>query len=587
MLTDVDFSMYGIYNEADKKLVIKFLESRNITTPAQVEQVFNPSADDELDIMQAKDATLWMSKLFDLSNTVITIVGDYDGDGIMASTVARQGLTALGVGTVLHQYVPVREDGYGLSAVSVDKLMATYPDTQTILTVDNGVVAYDGVHRAKELGLHVLVTDHHLGAEQATDADAVVDINRPDDDFAFKGLSGTAVIWKLLLAYAKTVASPQVVAFINNMSDYVGISTVTDIMPVRGENRYYIKQALSSINERKRYQWHALFESMAKHKKQEGKHMVDGPYDEEFIGFTLGPMLNAVGRVTGSPEIAYKFFQTEDYSEMLAYADQLYEINKLRQDEVKRFTAMAEDLYQGEAIPDAVLVALPLKIGYAGLVAAKLEEAFNAPVLVAGGTRGIVHGSARSPHWFDLIGAMQTLQDEGLLLQFGGHAAAAGFTIDTQYVDVAQQRLQEIAQETVATMPLDEKPSESVGKPDIDIRLEEQFAQKPQVATDTGLTGGDDLMELADMLNKMAPFGEGFRAPMVRVTDVNFNDAFRMGNEKQHAKVAYGDLSVIAWNVPNEWDRPVSVYGRLSINKFTNYRKQTIITPQVIANKIV
>lgn len=580
MLKDVDLSMYGIYNSAEQELVFRFLESRGITTPQEVENIFNPSVEDAHNIMSANGAKSWLATLFSVRNTNIVIVGDYDADGVMASTVAYQGLKLLGIGHKISQYVPIREDGYGLSSTSVDKLLTEYPDTETIITVDNGVVAYEGVSYAKDRGLTVLVTDHHLGKDEDTLADATVDINRPGDGYPFKGLSGTAVIWKLLQAYARTVANSEVNRQIDNLVDYVGISTITDIMPVLDENRYYVKQALNFMNKRLRTQWQILFTALKNHAEANGKHAYIDNLNEEFIGFTLGPMLNAVGRVTGSPEIAYDFFKTTDLVRMMNDAKSLIEINEQRKAEVAKFADMASDLYDGKQ-PESIVVALPVKIGYAGLIASNLNERFDRPVIVLSGQQGTIHGSARSPMWFNIVEAMQTMADEGLIGQFGGHAGAAGLEMDSSNVNSVQERLDELVEEELDEIASSGKVVEKT-KPDLSLHLETNFAARETIATDFGLAGSDDLVEVADIFDKMRPFGHAFSEPLVRVDDVDFESAFRMGAEKQHAKAKLGNLAVLAWNLDKNHENVESILGTLGINEFRGN-----VTPQIMVKKFI
>lgn len=575
-MNGINLELYGIYDDADKALVMNFLKARHIETAQEVESIFNPSSEDEHDIMIAAGAKVWLANLFSVQNTNIVIVGDYDADGVMASTVAYEGLRLLGIGKTLNQYVPIREDGYGLSKLSVEKLLTQYPDVQTIITVDNGVVAYEGVEFAKSKGLTVLVTDHHLGKTEDTIADAIVDINRDIDNYPFKGLSGTAVIWKLLQAYARTVASSDVVTKINNLIDYVGISTMTDIMPVLDENRYFVREALDSMNKRKRLQWSALFDVLKNHKKLYGTVM-----NEEFIGYTLGPMINAVGRVTGSPELAYRFFRTNNLQEMRNLAEELFQINEQRKEEVKSFAQMASERYDGVS-PDAIIVALPLKIGYAGLVASELNQRFDRPVVVLGGDKGVVHGSARSPKWFNIVEAFDVLYDEGLIAQFGGHAGAAGLEMDVANVDLAQSRMSELVREAMDSMTDTDRADLHKFHSDLNLHLETNFAAVDKVATDFGFAGDDDLIQISDILDKMRPFGQEFEEPVVKIDNVDFVHAKRMGAEKQHAKVPFGGMDILAWNVQNDFDTPKTILGSLGVHEFRGN-----LTPQLIVKRFV
>lgn len=572
----VDLSLYGIYDHADQELVLRFLRARDITTPSQVEQVFNPSVDDEHDMMLADSAQLWMAKLYEAQRTNIVIVGDYDADGVMASTVAYKGLSYLNIGKTLKQYVPIREDGYGLSKKSVDKILTQFPDVETLITVDNGVVAYEGIDYAKAHGLTVLVTDHHLGKDEIANADAIVDINQAFDHYPFKGLSGTAVIWKLLLCYAKVASTPIVVNKINQLIDYVGVSTITDIMPLIDENRYFVKQALHSLNNRLRLHWSVLFDLLDEKNKLYGTEV-----NEEFIGYTLGPMINAAGRVTGSPDLAYRFFRSEDLNELRTLAQELFDTNERRKEEVKSFASLAEDSYDGE-IPDGIMIGLPLKIGYAGLVASNLTQRFDRPAVVMSGRNGVVHGSARSPIWFNIVEAFQTIYDAGLIVQFGGHAGAAGLEIEAKNIPDAQMMLSQLVVNTLAHMTPDEKKQSVSFVPDLTLHIESNFARESRVATDVGFAGKDDLVQVSELFERLRPFGQQFSAPIIKIQQVDFPHARRMGANKQHAKVDFGGLSVIAWNVPEAFDTTKSIVGQLSVNEFRGN-----LTPQVIVDKFI
>ena len=226
-----------------RELINQYLASQDIDK-SELPELLKPTQQLENDPFLIKDSREWLNQLFNHKDDEITVVGDYDADGVLASAVMREGLNILNIGKQVNTYVPTRMDGYGITPVSVQRLMQQFPNTQTIVTVDNGVAAFDGVQAAKDLGLTVLVTDHHLAKPEGLPiADAIVDINRPGDDYPFKGISGTAMAYKMLQAYARII-NPGLSTMIEQLKVLVGISTVTDMMPMRHENRYWVVYAL-------------------------------------------------------------------------------------------------------------------------------------------------------------------------------------------------------------------------------------------------------------------------------------------------------------------------------------------------------
>lgn len=580
----MNLAKYGILSQNTTEIVESFLKHRGIDAD-QVDEIFQPSYRLLNDVTRMENVTKWFNVLSTLKDSNLVVVGDYDVDGIMSAAVAYEGLKVLGIGTNLHKYVPRRELGYGLSVASVDEIMTLYPNTTALLTVDNGVAAFDGVKYAKELGLTVLVSDHHLGATFADNtpndvvADAVVDINRVSDQYAFKGLSGAGMIWKLLVGYAQIVLKDQILTNkVAKLVDLVGISVISDIMPLRNENRLFVTMAISELLQPTRLAWRAFIQVLR------DKKLLYGTIDASTIGFTIAPILNSASRMTGTPQLCYDLFDTDDYQTAYDLVVELIELNTQRKSVSAKLTNDVIDRYANQDDVKAIVVKTDVIAGIAGLIAGRLTEHFECPSIVFGNhvdKDGYVHGSARSTEWFDIYQALKTLEGEGLIVQFGGHAAAAGVTIKPEMVDQIQTRLAQLV--STSLKHVHPKPVH------YDILIEHNYDTiiGDYLSVDGTLVNSDDLVSLVRVFDLMAPFGQGFSAPTVRVDGVTFADARKMGKENQHIKLQAGALDILKWNVGNVYDdvsmrTNVSVVGSLGINEWRgNYK------PQLMADKIM
>lgn len=557
--------------QSTQQILKKYLISKNVSA-SEWDEIINPTEALENDPFLIKDSREWLNQLFNHRDDIITIVGDYDADGILASATMRKGLAILGVGSTLHTYVPTRMDGYGLTPLSVQQLLDQFPDTQTIITVDNGVAAFEGVQEAKNHGLTVLVTDHHLAKDEGLPiADAIVDINRPGDTYPFKGISGTAMAYKMLVAYA-TIISPEYLELIHNLRTLVGISAVTDMMPMRKENRYWTKYALNEvqqdidgvvtphadphigalINALKRK--NALFSRTA---------------DDSIFGFTIGPILNSPSRVTGTPQQAYDFFLEEDPDTMVELAAELFETNKRRKEIIGDVSSKTVNDVQNKLDQGASLYAIASKVqltaGFVGLVAGNLQQAFNTPSVAFSTVSfdgelldkddDVLHGSARSPEGISIVEIMSEMlkRDPDIILGYGGHAAAAGVTILNGQFENFQKMFNDITKELMAKNPATAETTEVDG-----------FIIKPEEVSTA----------LIASIEKMMPFGTGFERPQFIFENIPTTRALRMGSIKQHIKFsAPNNIDIVRWNGSSDYDRKgqpshMTMIGELGLSEY-------------------
>ena len=559
-----------------QNILKKYLISQNVTA-SEWDEIVNPTEDLENDPFLIKDSREWLNQLFNHRNDVITIVGDYDADGILASATMRKGLEILNVGSKLNTYVPTRMDGYGITPVSVQRIKEQFPDTETIVTVDNGVAAFEGVQAAKDNGWSVLVTDHHLAKPDGLPiADAIVDINRPGDTYPFKGISGTAMAYKMLLAYA-TIIAPAYVPMIQDLRTLVGISSITDMMPMRHENRYWVRKALHEVQQDIDgvYTPHSDPHINALLVALKAKHaLYSKTADESIFGFTIGPILNSPSRVTGTPQQAYDFFMETDPEQMAIKAAELFETNKKRKEIVGDLSNTVINEFQqkidnGEEIY-AMATTVPLTSGFVGLIAGNLGSVFAVPSIafstvdfngeILDQPDSILHGSARSPQGISIVEIMTEMQnrDPEVLLGFGGHAAAAGLTIKASKFDDFVTLFNQVTKEITENNAVDSNKAASATPAD------NVFVIKPEEVS----------ISLIKAIDQMVPFGVEFERPQFVFEDVATTRPLLIGNIKQHIKFSIKPrIELVKWNGSSDFvhmGQPshMSVTGELGVSEY-------------------
>jgi len=369
----------------------------------------------------------------------IVIVGDFDADGATSTAVLLTGLKALGFKFVEY-LVPNRfEYGYGLTPPMAE--LAVAQGAELIITVDNGISAIDGVALAKKAGVKVLVTDHHLAGEQLPDADAIVNPNQPGCDFPSKAIAGVGVAFYLLLAlraalreqayFSPTQPEPNLAELL----DLVALGTVADVVPLDSNNRILVHQGLMRIRSGKcRPGIQALIDV--------ANRSSDKLTASDF-GFALAPRLNAAGRLDDM-SLGISCLLAPDLGLARQYAAELDSLNVERraieqsmQTEAQAFLSQLS--FDGTSLPECLcLYRHDWHQGVIGILAGRIKEQFNRPTIVfAQGDAGELKGSARSIsglHIRDLLEEISS-QFPGLILKFGGHAMAAGLTINEERLD--------------------------------------------------------------------------------------------------------------------------------------------------------
>jgi single-stranded-DNA-specific exonuclease len=422
----------------------------------------------------------------------ITVHGDFDVDGVCATALTVSTLRELGA--ECDWFIPNRiEDGYGLSAGNVRRLAER--GTSLLLTVDCGITSVAEVVLAQELGIEVVVTDHHQPAEQLPSCP----ILHPEvSNYPFESLCGTAVAWKLACALRGTEATEDL--------DLVALATVADVVPLVGENRSLVKRGLAELRRGRRLGMRALLAAA----KCEPERL-----DEGDLGFRLAPRINAAGRLYRA-DAGVELFLTEDESRAEAIAVELSRANSERRATEREVDAAAEAARRD--LPDHLREARGLVVaggdwhpGVVGIVASRLVERHHRPtVVVSLAEDGLGRGSGRSIPGFDLLAALEACAEH--LEGFGGHRAAAGLTIRAEKVEAFREAFAAHADEALS--PADLRRVEKVD----------------------AIVGGVGLgLELAEELGQLAPFGMGNPGVRLLVPSARVSDVRAMG-EGKHAR---------------------------------------------------
>ena len=388
------------------------------------------------------------------ANRKLCVVADYDCDGATACAVALRGLRLLGAKQVSY-IVPDRVvDGYGLTPPIAERVKASGADV--LITVDNGIASVDGVARARALGLQVLVTDHHLPAAVLPEADSIVNPNQPGCTFESKSLAGVGVMFYVLLVLRaelrkRGVFTAEQQPKLDTLLPLVALGTVADVVKLDANNRRLVAQGLARV--RKGQMPAGMAALLAAAGRQSEK------CTSQDFGFAIGPRINAAGRLSDMT-LGIECLTTDDVGRASELATQLDRINRERRDIEGDMREQALELAQAmfdpdEEPPSALCVFDPdFHEGVVGIVAAKLKDLHHRPTFVfapsqAAGKGHELKGSGRSIPGFHLRDALDLVAKRypGVLLRFGGHAMAAGCTLEEDHLATFEEALQTVAQE--------------------------------------------------------------------------------------------------------------------------------------------
>ncbi len=441
----------GIILTADadtSPLLAQVLINRGIETISQAELFIHPETVElpsPLTEFPDLDLSLDLLVAAIASSAKIAICGDYDADGMTSTALLLRALSALGAD--VDYAIPSRmSDGYGINRRIVEEFHAE--GVKLIITVDNGISAVAAISRAVELGLQVIITDHHDLPQKLPPAQAILNPKLIAETSIYRGIAGVGVAYLLALALAERMEQP---SLSDELLALFTLGTIADLAPLTGINRRLVKQGLKLLPNSQVVGIQALIEmsgTKGNLPNSGSGGMIENALKPEDIGFRLGPRINAIGRID-DPQIIIDLLTTQDLSVALARAIQCEQVNKQRQDMCATIEQEAIDLIQTgnyHINKNRVLVIVQpgWHHGVIGIVASRLVERYGVPVFI--GTNEDEHhirGSARSIPEFDVFHALEYCHD--LLGKYGGHHAAGGFSMPAVNLDRFQQQLSEFA----------------------------------------------------------------------------------------------------------------------------------------------
>lgn len=409
-----------------------------------------------------------------LSREKIAVYGDFDVDGVSAAAILAEGLSWLGVQVV--PYIPDRlKEGHGLNMQALEKLHAQ--GIRLVITVDCGVTDLEAVEQARQMEMDVIITDHHVPLEGLPQAAAVINPKRKDSRYPYSDLAGAGVVFKLLQALYHGDRRERT---LDQFLDLIALATVTDLVPLLGENRYLVKQGLKQLNRTCRIGIQELVGLAG---------LTPGEIDTDDISWALGPRLNAAGKVDDA-SVSYRLLLTKSSEEARLLALELERKNQERQKLSSEVLALAKQkLAPKMHLPLLIDADEHYPVGVLGLVASKLVDEFYKPAIIINIGQGKCRGSCRSIPEFDLISILGECRD--LLISVGGHALAAGFTVLQRDLAQLEERLTNLAVQQLGNLDL---------RPVIAIDAEVPLA----TFTDVPL----------NFIERLSPFGRGNPEPI-------------------------------------------------------------------------
>ncbi len=432
-----------------------------------------------------------------LQDEKIVIYGDYDVDGVTSAALLLGTIKAFG-GDVEH-YIPNRfEEGYGLNSGAIETIAGQ--GTKLLITVDCGMRAANEIALAGRLGLDVIVTDHHLPGEKPPGSFAVINPRQQGSTYPFQDLAGVGLAFKLAQALHrdKGMEDPK------ETLDLVALGTVADMAVLKGENRALVTRGIECLRSTDR----VGLKELAKVGRTQMSKVNTGT-----IGFVLGPRLNAAGRL-GSAENALRLLTTEDPQEAEDIAEQLEITNRRRQDLTAETVEIAVQKAVGDGEVPLILFAADeaFNEGVVGLGASRLVDKFHRPALVCNRSGRLTRGSARSIPGFHIANAIDRCSE--LLVKHGGHARAAGFTLETEMEELFAERMMRIAQDEIT---------------------EEDLVPRIRIDAEVSIDQLD--FKLLEFFERLEPCGEGNRTPALATRDAKVLAKKVVGADGKHLKL--------------------------------------------------
>ncbi|MGD8306410.1 MAG: single-stranded-DNA-specific exonuclease RecJ [Ignavibacteria bacterium] len=478
----------------------RLLVLRDVKTFSDARHFFRPSIDDLYDPFLMNGMETATQRLIEAltENQLITIYGDYDVDGTCATAVLYLFLKSLDANVGFH--IPKRlTEGYGISNQGIDTIKER--GSSLMISVDCGITAVEEINYANQLGMDVIICDHHQPKETLPSALAVLDPLKPECKYPFKHLSGAGVAFKLAQGLAERIGKREIPL---KYLDLVALASAADIVSLTDENRVIVSEGIKLINDSPRPALTALIEA---------SRLNAGNLSSGQIVFTIAPRINAVGRL-GDAERAVELLISDNAESARELAGVLesenYERRKIDVETFDEAINMVENILNFKNDKAIILHQETWHPGVIGIVASRLVEKYYRPSIMLTTIDGVAKGSARSIPNFDIYNALNKCED--ILIQFGGHRAAAGLSIDIEKINEFRKRFNEIVDTSVK---------------------EDDFL--PEIRIDSPLRFSEITPKFLKILDQFSPFGPGNMRPVFISENVTVsNNVRRVGNNHSH-----------------------------------------------------
>lgn len=527
-----DFKAIGAKYKIDQ-VTARIIRNRDVIEDEEIRLFLEGNINDISSPALMKDADKLTDVLIEKINSKekIRIIGDYDIDGVMSTFILITALEHLGAN--VSYKIPDRiKDGYGLNINIIDD---AYRDgIDTIITCDNGIAAIDEIAHAKDLGMTVLVTDHHeipfeeIDGEKRyilSQADAIVDPHQKDCMYPYKDLCGAGVAWKVMcLLYEKLGADTKL---LDSLLEHVAFATVGDIMPLDGENRILVKEGLKRIHKTTNIGMNSLIAQCGLMVEQ---------IESYHFGYVLGPCINASGRLdTATRALEMLLSKNKDKADEIA--SELYILNDERKEMTKDGVEKAIEIYEdcGYSKHTVVVIYMPeVHESIAGIIAGRVREYCHKPVFILTKSGDFVKGSGRSIEEYSMYDEMCKVKD--LFIKFGGHPMAAGLSLPEENVDIFRRLINEKS-------PLTEQ--DLIEKVKIDVPMPVSYVT----------------MDLVRELEILAPFGKGNPRPVFADKNLSVSRMWIVGKNQ----------NVLRLSLVSSDNRPISAIYFGDIEQFIGY----------------
>ncbi|MDD5031896.1 MAG: single-stranded-DNA-specific exonuclease RecJ [Patescibacteria group bacterium] len=522
---DNDFiKKYPEYN----RVVLQLLFNRNLKDKKEMEKFLNPSADDFFDpflFNQMAAGVDLIIKHIKAGNKIV-VYGDYDADGVTSTAILSEVLTILKA--KIEIYIPDRaSEGYGLNKKAIDEFIKN--DLKLIITVDGGIRNKEEVEYAREKGLDIIITDHHVAPEEKDlPGCLLINPNVEKENYPFKNLAGAGVAAKLAEAIISQAKLGEGIKqkLREQILDLAAVGTIADCVSLLGENRILVKEGLKVLNKNKRVGLGELIKVA----------QVNGQIEEWNIGFQIAPRLNAAGRMEHA-NTAFELLVTKNQEEAEALARRLNNRNMDRQKITEEILAAIEKKITTGAEDKIIIGVCPLdkekeqevwNEGVIGLVAGKLCDKYYRPALVITKGKDGYKGSGRSIGEFNIIAALE--EGKEFLERYGGHPAACGFSLKEKNLEKFTDKMKKLAEIKLAKADL-----------------------RPKLEIEAELDLGEVDANLIKDIVSFSPFGQDNPKPKFVSFGAQIRDMVNMGIDGQHIKFRFNGLWAVAFGRSEEW----------------------------------